>query len=307
MTQALVPTADHPAQRLLDAFLGGRNLRTLAAYRADLSDFAAFTGVQDAGAAAEWLLAQVHGDANAAVLAWRSAMVERGLAAATINRRLAAVRSFVKLGRTLGMVPWALEVDGVDAQPYRDTRGPGPAGVRAMLVAVGARKDAKAVRDVAVLRLLHDMALRRGEVVALDREHLDLDAGKLAVLGKGRRARELLTVPAPTLGALRNWIAVRGDARGPLFTSFDRAGKGDGRMSGAGVFIVVRGAGRAAGLDAWPHGLRHAAITAALDVTGGDVRKVQRFSRHRDVRTLAIYDDNRRDMGGEVAALVAVA
>ena len=54
-----------------------------------------------------------------------------------------------------------------------------------------------------------------------------------------------------------------------------------------------------------PHGLRHAAITAALDATNGDVRRVQRFSRHADARTLLIYDDARSDMGGEIAALIA--
>jgi integrase len=54
-----------------------------------------------------------------------------------------------------------------------------------------------------------------------------------------------------------------------------------------------------------PHGLRHAAITEALDLTGGDVRAVQRFSRHRDVRVLNIYDDCREDLAGQVARLVA--
>jgi integrase/recombinase XerC len=36
-----------------------------------------------------------------------------------------------------------------------------------------------------------------------------------------------------------------------------------------------------------------AAITAALDATDGDVRKVQKLSRHRNLNTLMIYDDNR--------------
>jgi integrase/recombinase XerC len=53
-----------------------------------------------------------------------------------------------------------------------------------------------------------------------------------------------------------------------------------------------------------PHGLRHASVTAALDA-GVDIRKVQKFSRHRDLRTLTLYDDNRSDMAGEVAAVVA--
>ena len=54
-----------------------------------------------------------------------------------------------------------------------------------------------------------------------------------------------------------------------------------------------------------PHGLRHAAITEALDLTKGNVRAVQRFSRHRDLRTLTIYDDNRQDLAGEIARQLA--
>jgi hypothetical protein len=61
----------------------------------------------------------------------------------------------------------------------------------------------------------------------------------------------------------------------------------------------------AAGMTARPHGQRHAAITSALDATLGNVRAVQRFSRHADVRTPQVYDDNREDLGGKVAALVA--
>ena len=41
------------------------------------------------------------------------------------------------------------------------------------------------------------------------------------------------------------------------------------------------------------HRIRHSAITAALDATDGDVRKVQKLSRHPKLNTLMIYDDNR--------------
>jgi len=54
-----------------------------------------------------------------------------------------------------------------------------------------------------------------------------------------------------------------------------------------------------------PHGLRHAAITDALDLTNGNVREVQRFSRHKDMRVVNAYDDNRTDMAEKVAWMVA--
>jgi integrase/recombinase XerC len=46
-------------------------------------------------------------------------------------------------------------------------------------------------------------------------------------------------------------------------------------------------------------------ITTALDRTNGDVRTVQRFSRHRKLDVLLVYDDRRRDQAGRVAELVA--
>ena len=63
--------------------------------------------------------------------------------------------------------------------------------------------------------------------------------------------------------------------------------------------------GLKAGLTVRPHGLRHLAITSALDLTHGDVRAVQKFSRHKDMRVLNLYDDNRQDLAGDVARLVA--
>jgi len=39
----------------------------------------------------------------------------------------------------------------------------------------------------------------------------------------------------------------------------------------------------------FPHRLRHSVITAALDATEGNVRKVQKLSRHKNLNTLMVY------------------
>jgi integrase len=78
-----------------------------------------------------------------------------------------------------------------------------------------------------------------------------------------------------------------------------------GRLTGRAVRLIVAGIARLAGLDrvCRPHRLRHAAIIEALD-RGRDVRDVAKFSRHKDVRTLLIYDDSRRDVGGDIARML---
>lgn len=295
---------------ILAAFLAGRKDTTLRAYSADLEDFARFTGSNAAAIAVELLLSLAHGDANALTLGYRAHLIERGLKSATIARRLAALRSIVKLARTLGRVAWALDIESPKVEPYRDTTGPGDAGWRTMLSrAKLAAEDgqAKALRDLALVRLLHDLGLRRGEVVALDLADVDLAEGTVAVVGKGHTDAIRLTLPDPTRQALADWLEVRGSEPGPVFVRLDRAAGEPTRLTGTAVFKIVRDMGVRAGLGrpTRPHALRHQAITQALDATNGDVRTVQRFSRHADPRTLLRYDDRRRDVAGDVARMVA--
>jgi len=193
----------------------------------------------------------------------------------------------------------------VKARAYRDTRGPGREGVSAILGNAARRANRKGARDAALVRLLHDLGLRRAEAVALDVADVDLEAGAVYIVGKGRGEKERFTLPEPTAAALKAWLDARGPEPGPLFVNLDRAGKGH-RLTGRSVHRIAERLGRQAGITARPHGLRHAAITEALDRTGGDVRAVQRFSRHADVRTLQVYDDARTDLAGKAASLVAV-
>ena len=53
-----------------------------------------------------------------------------------------------------------------------------------------------------------------------------------------------------------------------------------------------------------PHRIRHSSITEALNLTNGDVRKVQKLSRHSNLNTLMIYDDNRQNLQGEVTNML---
>lgn len=304
----LAPTATKPlrdtARELLEAFFRGRNANTLRAYRKDLENFAVFLQLPAVEYAARKLLSCTAGDGNALVLRYRDTMLEQRYTPSTINRRLSAVKSLLKIGRLLGFCSWSVEIDPVRSDRYRDTRGPGVAAVGEMLKRVSERGDAKGLRDAAIVRLLFDCGLRRGELVELDRSHYNALRG-LHLLGKGRLERQWVTVSPAARMALDAWLTVRGAAPGPLFIALDEKHRGH-RLTGTAVYQIVSGLGDAIGVRARPHGLRHSAITEALDRTNGDMRAVARFSRHRDISTLAYYDDSRRDEAGRIARLISL-
>ena len=292
---------------LYDAVLNGRNALTLKAYQADFRCFAGFVGADGPAAALDALVSLSAGTANAVAHSYRAHLVARGLAPATVARRLAALRSATKLARTLGRIDWTLSVEAPRVETLRDTRGPGDEGWRSLLSAARTSTTPKGVRDVAIVRLLHDLALRRAEVVSLDLDHVDLDGSTVMVLGKGWTQRARMTIPPPVKAALVAWLDVRGRDPGPLFVRLDPAGPGKGRLTGRSVHRMVGALGGKAGIArrVAPHQLRHAGITKALDVSNGNVREVQKFSRHRKLDVLLVYDDARADVAGELARRVS--
>lgn len=260
----LAPPTTKTAE-LVEVFLSGRRTSTTKAYQRDLALFAGFLGVGSIGELAQVLFGLPHGDANAMALRFRQMLQATGQASASVNRRLAAVRSLSKLARVLGIVPWVIEVPDLPSKAYRDTRGPGAEGFRHMLEALEERETPRAMRDRALIRMLYDMGLRRFEAVGIRLGHLDLPGRRAWVLGKGRDKREAVTVPEETFGALCDWLrahpAVRAAKPGqdvgpvPLFVNLDHAHQGK-PLSVRSVNRVVDAAGKAAGIKVRPHGLR---------------------------------------------------
>lgn len=299
------PETRNRARELWDAFFRGRNPSTVEAYRKDLVRFAEFLGLaDDTEAAVKRLLSCSAGDANALALDYRASMLEQKRAPATIVRRLSSLRAFTKLARMLGMITWTIEVQNVRVKPYKDTFGPGEEGYQKMLAHVAARGDAKGTRDVAILRLLHDRGFRRGEIVALDLAHYDFTRRRVSMLGKARLEREWFSLPHATCKAIDEWLEVRGREPGPLFTALDGVHFGH-RLTGSGVYLMVREVGEAVGIRARPHEIRHTAITKVGEMTNGNIVVMQQFSRHRDPKTVMLYVDNLRDQGGEIAKQLA--
>ena len=194
---------------LIEAWLRGRNALTRRGYLSDLGQFALWAKAPSDHDVVDSLLRLKPGDANRIVLAYRADMVEAGLSSSTINRRLAALRSMVKVGRLIGAVTWSLDVENVKSEAKGDMRGPGLADLQLMTRAAAAMGDRKpARRDRAVLAILFDLGLRRAELCGLDLADVEVSSDGLPtavwIIGKGHREKQRLTLPEATGRAWRS-------------------------------------------------------------------------------------------------------
>jgi integrase len=117
-------------------------------------------------------------------------------------------------------------------------------------------------RDTAIILLLVDTGMRRAECVGITLDDLDLDQRIVRVPGKGRRPRAL-PIGRKTAVALDRYLRVR---EGHRFAHLPDLWLGlRGRMTPSGIYQVVHGRARAAGLpDMHPHQLRHAFASSWL-------------------------------------------
>jgi len=296
---------------LLRLFLNSMAPATMRAYKKDLADFAnhlAFDG--DLSKLEAVMVTWRQDQANEIVLGYRNKLLEKKLAPSTINRRISAIRSMAKLGRTLGWLSWSIELKVLRTIPYRDTRGPGENAYQAVISKLERKTDAVSRRDLAIFRLLHDVALRLGEVAKLDFEHFDElhpEGPRLSVEGKGRRGiREWVSMPTAVASAIKRWLSSRGRWSGALFTRLDNWVEDKRtRLSEKAIWKMVRARGKSIGVVIRPHGLRHSAITTVLDVTGGDIRRAAKFARHSKTDVTMRYDDRRDDVHRELGERIS--
>lgn len=276
---------------------------TARAYDQAVDDFARWMGTDRRSAVVELL--QHPGHANHLAVSYKDHLRhERGLSSSTITVRLAAIKRVVRLARRLGLISWAIEVRAPKSERYRDTAGPGVDWIRRAFQHLSGDLSPAAVRDRAIIRLAYNLGLRRGSISTLDLSDVDLAAGTITVWLKGKAESRVKTVPGKALQALADWIYVRGGLPGSaLFVALDKAHWGH-RLSGRSIARLVSHLALRIGGKARPHGLRHTAITEALERSGGDIAAVMAFADHSRSETTARYDDNRRNRAGKIAELL---
>lgn len=256
---------------------------TLRAADADLRDLAAFLAARP-GAPTVDRVDRLTARAYVAALTGRNKP-------RTISRKLATLRGFYRWLVREGIRDDS-PMDGL-TNPRAGRTLPDVLDVDAVLALLEAppADTARGLRDRAVLELLYAGGLRVSELVGLDRRDLDLAAGFVRVVGKGRKTRDV-PIHRRAARALERWL----DARPALLGDRDR--------DHDAVFVSVRGARLgdravrrliddavtrcAAARRVHPHMLRHSFATHLLG-GGVDLRVIQELLGHASVSTTQVY------------------
>jgi len=236
-------------------------------------------------------------------------MVDIGYAKSSVNKHLVALRRVLSESYQLGL--YADHNDYYRAAGVKSLRSETlPRGrtlemeeLRALIKTCLAdvTNPTLGLRDAAVIMVLYAAAVRRQEIVDLNLADLDLKDGKLRILGKGSKRRQVY-LQSDAVGSLQNWLEKRGKQLGPLFTRVTKSGRVIiKRLTPQAVYYLLKHRQAQAGLDDFtPHDLRRTSITDLLSAEV-DVLTVSAIAGHASADTTKRYD-RRSDENKKAAA-----
>ena len=271
---------------------------TVAAYRNDLSQLHLFCREQiwvvsplDAvdgasGVPDDWTIVS-----GTRIAAFIISLKEKGYAATTIARKIAAVKSFFHFLSAEGLVQID-PTENLDSPRIEKTLPHSLTGeeISALLAQPENDHSPEGLRDNAMLKLLWASGVRVSELVALNVDDLDLGSGYVRCVGKANRER-IVPISLEAQKALESYLSsgrvtlLRRRDDSALFVNH----RGE-RLTRQGFWLILKGYARRANLSAavTPQTLRHSFAINQLD-QHTDLRSLQELLGHASITTTQVY------------------
>jgi integrase/recombinase XerD len=292
LTTRPLPHTSGGIQRMrdcIDRFLNDLQLgsefsaNTVSAYRNDLGQFLKYLD-EHCGVASWQQVDATH------LTGYVLQMREREYASSTVARKTAAMKTF--FGHLVRSGELRADPSESLSAPRVEKYVPKAMSEREILLLLNApalETTSESLRDLAMLHVLYSTGMRVTELVSLDLDDVDLDAGTVCCTGKQNRRRDVELSPE-AIEALRSYLdrgraaIARNADESALFLNHRGS-----RLTRQGFWLILKGYASRVGIDhITPHTLRHSFATHQI-TRGRDLGDVQRILGHVSISTTQVY------------------
>jgi integrase/recombinase XerD len=270
----------------------GLSENTIAAYKNDITQFAAFVKKQVAKNKFEPKWDKVNRSLILSYVLDLKDAAEKNYAPATVARKTAAIKSFCGFLVTKGI----LEKDptkGLGRDKVKKTlpKTISPVEAKKLLKQPEKRETLEAKRDKAMLELLYATGMRATELISLNVDDLNLEEGFVRCFKRGGKFRDIpihkeaIQAAEAYLNEARNHL--RSDPEeNALF--LNRRGQ---RLTRQGFWLILKSYAKEAKIktEITPQTLRHSIATHLLRSGKMNLKELQEFLGHANISTTQVY------------------
>lgn len=210
----------------------------------------------------------------------------------TKNKYLACARIFLREAHRLGFLPRDITSNVKCFQQNKRHKVFGISDIEATAIWQWTKGNPDKLRECAILSLLLFQGLRQAEICNIRRGDVNLKAKSLNVLGKGRDDKETVYLHLKTVSCLRRYVRVRRFSDTDYLFTSQRAKSRHVRLTERGLQIIVRKVLEELEIDKTVHGFRHFYTTRLIRSMPGELMTVTRFTRHKSIQMLEVYNDS---------------
>jgi len=220
--------------------------------------------------------------------------VNGALSISTKNKYLATARAYLKIcSRLFGLPDYSKDVKGFSQNKKHKKAGLTEAEIKQIHnTAFNTVTGVKQTRARALFCLLTFQGLRQIEIRRLRISDIDLKAGTAFIQGKGSDDKEIIYLHPETVKAVSTYLVdlkAAGGSNGYLFQSIGNR-KSETLISLMTLQREIKAIFKLCGIDGKTvHGFRHYYVTRLLK--SFDIHTVRKFSRHKNLEMLIVYDD----------------
>lgn len=146
------------------------------------------------------------------------------------------------------------------------------------------------LRLKAILSLLIFQGLRQVEITRLNVTDINLKDKTAFIIGKGQDDKELIHLHPSAVKALKIYLQKYRVRDGALFRSESNFSSGS-RLTTKSIREIIKKVLNELNIDGSTHGFRHFFITKLIKSYKGELLTVSKYSRHRSIQMLEVYND----------------